>query len=193
MPPTPKRAHSAQGPIRAWRMIVRNIVDAARSTGPSASLDFGRTWLYISSDPTWIRILKENWKVLFKVGPHLKFHYPILASFLSKSTRGKTSSGTKSWHKPKNFTKKGGNFFKKTIKNGHERHQDTYERHLGAKRGSKGPKRAILDRTVGLILEAILAPKPSSGRPWASVGRFREHFGAPLDRIVAGVSFRLHF
>ena len=34
------------------------IVDAARGTGPSASLDFGWTWLCIFSDPTWIRTLK---------------------------------------------------------------------------------------------------------------------------------------
>ena len=47
-------------------------------------------------DFTWIRILKENWKVLFKAGPHLKFRYPILTSILLKRTLGKTSSGTKS-------------------------------------------------------------------------------------------------
>ena len=46
--------------------------------------------------------------------------------------------------------------FKKTLEIGHERHQDTYERHLGANMGSKGPKRAILDRTAARILEANL-------------------------------------
>ena len=68
--------------------LMGRIVDAARSTGPSASLDFGWTWLCIFSDPTLIRILREIWEVLFKVGPHLKFHYRILRSILSKSTLG---------------------------------------------------------------------------------------------------------
>ena len=37
-----------------------------------------------------------------------------------------------------------------------------------------------------------MPPKPPSGPPWASLERFREHFGAPLDRIVSGSPFQLH-
>ena len=48
--------------------ICIHIVDAARGTGPSASLDYGWPWLCIFSDPIWIRTLKEFWRV-FVQGP----------------------------------------------------------------------------------------------------------------------------
>ena len=57
-----------------------NIVDAARGTGPSASLDFGRTRSCILSDPTWIRTLKEFWWFLLKVPPQIDF--PILLGLI---------------------------------------------------------------------------------------------------------------
>ena len=70
----PEGVYEALGPACGLALGSSVIVDAARSTGPSASLDLGWTWLCTFSNPTWIRILKENWKVLFKVDAHIKFH-----------------------------------------------------------------------------------------------------------------------
>ena len=132
------------------RTLCHSMVDAARSTGPSASLDYGWTWLCIFSDPTWIRTLAEFWRFLFKVPPQLDFSI-LLGLSLGPGILTRTPCKIGPLARPhpeqilgtnlESFTKTEATLRKQTIDIEHERHQDTHERRLGAKRGSKVPKR----------------------------------------------------